>query len=63
MDRIAKLERLLRYHRQRVFDANGDLHHRAILRLKRTATFKRLAANNIAAAQQRLGDRLTGMGY
>jgi hypothetical protein len=59
-----KLTRLLRYHRQRVFDATtGDMHHRAILRLKLTTTFKNMAERNADRARQRYADALTRMGY
>ena len=63
MELQAKLERLLRYHRQRVFDSNGDAHHRALLRLKKTKTFAAMTALNREAASIRLGERLTAMGY
>lgn len=61
--RVEKLNKLLRMHRQRVFGADGDMHGRALLRLKRTATFKAMCADNEYAAQIRTGERLTGMGY
>jgi hypothetical protein len=62
-ERVEKLNKLLRKHRQCVFGVTGDLHHRAMLRLKRTATFKAMCRNNEYAAQVRAGERLTGMGY
>ena len=35
-----KLSHLLRFHRRNVFNEhNGDAHHRALLRLKRTQTY------------------------
>lgn len=63
MDKITKLEKLLRYHRQHVFDDNGDLHGKAIDRLKRTRTFKAMANHN-QENQKRLWERrMNGMGY
>jgi len=61
--RVEKLNKLLRKHRQCVFGVTGDLHHRALLRLKRTATFKAMCRDNDYAAQIRAGKRLAGMGY
>lgn len=59
-----KLERLLRYHRQRVFDEQtGDAHGRAIARLKRTQTYKALCAANRDRARIRHEESLTRMGY
>jgi hypothetical protein len=60
---IPKLERLIRFHRQRVFDAAGDAHTRALYRLKRTRTFARLARNNREGASIRRGRLYEGMGY
>jgi len=61
---IEKVQRLLRYHRQNVFDERtGDAHHRAIIRLKRTRTFKRMCQDN-RDRQERARERLyEGMGY
>jgi hypothetical protein len=56
-----KLERALRYHRQRVFDANGEAHERALRRLKRTRTFAALAQSNRAQQSIRMGQRLDRM--
>ena len=54
-----KLVRLLRYHRQRVFDPQqGDRHHRAILRLKRTVTARAVFARTAADAARRYSERL-----
>jgi len=53
-----KLIRLLRYHRQRVFDANGDRHHRALLRLKASATAKALFSAYAAESRFRHSERL-----
>lgn len=59
-----KLEKLLRFHRQHVFDERyGDAHGRAIARLKRTKTFKALCQHNVDLASIRLGERLTRQGY
>jgi hypothetical protein len=58
----AKLEKLLRYHRQHVFDdKTGDAHERAIVRLKRTRTFKDMCQRNDDAARQRVSDRWLSM--
>ena len=62
-DLIPKLERLLRKHRQRVFDQNGDAHERAIGSLKRTATFRALCDRNDECLKRREDARLEGMGY
>jgi len=61
--KFEKLNKLLRHHRQRVFNVNGDFHHRALLRLKKTATFKAMCADNEYSAQILAGQRLTGMGF
>ena len=53
-----KLARLIRHHRQRVFDVNGDRHHRALLRLKASATAKAAFAANDASARYRASERL-----
>ncbi|MCX7271608.1 MAG: hypothetical protein NTV19_00005 [Burkholderiales bacterium] len=52
-----KLDRLLRYHRQRVFDHNGDLHERAIRRLKATPTAQRIFDDRRAAEEHRASER------
>ena len=58
----AKLERLLRYHRQHVFDEKtGDAHTRAILRLKKTKTFKAMCERNDAMDRQRASERWLSM--
>ena len=55
----AKLEKLLRYHRQHVFDdITGDLHERALRRLKRTRTFKDICERRQDAARYRSSERL-----
>jgi len=55
----AKLEKLLRYHRQRVFDdITGDLHERALKRLKRTRTFKYMCERRQDEARHRSSERL-----
>jgi hypothetical protein len=59
-----KLERLLRYHRQRVFDEKtGDAHGRALGRLKKTKTFRAMCEANRERQGIARGARLTGMGY
>lgn len=59
-----KLQRLLRYHRQHVFDERtGDAHGRAIDRLKRTRTFKAMCDANRERANIRRGEYLTRLGY
>lgn len=60
-----KLERLLRRHRQHVFDTgqDADLHHRAILRLKRTTTARAVGWQRHFNNMIRVGHRLEGMGY
>ncbi len=59
-----KLEKLLRFHRQNVFNEhNGDNHHRAILRLKKTATFREMCGRNDAHSRYLHGERLARMGY
>ena len=61
---VPKLQRLLRIHRQHVFDEpQGETHMRAIARLKRTATFAALCHENYDRSQTLLGDLLTGRGY
>jgi hypothetical protein len=54
----AKLDRLLRYHRQRVFDANGAAHERAIRRLKATPTARRIFQARADALSHEQGQRL-----
>lgn len=59
-----KLERLLRYHRQRVFDeVTGDAHGRALDRLKKTKTFRAMCEGNRERQSIARGARLTNMGY
>lgn len=59
-----KYERLVRAHRQHVFDArSGDAHSRAIGRLQRTITSKAMAFDRWAGRQERVGRELTRMGY
>jgi len=63
MLQVEKLQKLLRYHRQNVFGANGDAHHRALLRLKKTQTFKKLCAANSDASEFRKARAYERMGY
>ena len=59
---INKLEKLIRYHRQNVFnDNNGDNHHRAIVRLKQTKTWKIMIQDRQDQASYRQYKRLAGM--
>jgi hypothetical protein len=59
-----KLQRLIARHRRHVFDEKtGDAHTRAILRLKRTHTFKAMCQANRDAESVRIGERLARMGY
>ena len=53
-----KIDRLLRFHRQRVFGANGDAHARAIARIKRTRIYSAVDAARRAAASHRASERL-----
>ena len=62
--RIAKLERLLRYHRQNVFHANdftADCHSRALGRLKVSKTFAEMCRENEAVSRYRHSERLLSM--
>lgn len=57
-----KLEKLLRYHRQHIFDEKtGDAHTRALVRLKKTKTFQNMCRANADAACQRASDRLLSL--
>lgn len=59
MTKQAKLTALLRFHRRNVFNEhNGDAHHRALLRLKRTQTYCAMCAANREAANDRKSARL-----
>ena len=61
---IAKLQRLVRYHRQRVFDPrSGDAHTRAIHRLHATMTARAWAYERDAVRQIQIGNQLARMGY
>jgi len=56
-----KLDRLLRYHRQNVFDAcalKADRHERALKRLKKTKTYVALCEENREAERHRASMRL-----
>jgi hypothetical protein len=59
----SKLERLLRWHRQHVFDdgAAGDRHARALRRLKATATARAIFAARDTASRYRASERLLRM--
>jgi len=63
MDNTEKISKLLRYHRKHVFDKNGELHSRAIRRLKKTNPFIKMCEKNRANAIQRLNEKLDRMGY
>ena len=59
-----KLEKLLRFHRQNVFDEEtGDAHARAIRRLKRTITARTMANDRRERESIRKGEMLARMGY
>ena len=61
---FTKLARLLRMHRQNVFNiVSGDAHHRAILRLQRTSAYRAMVERNRAEENIRNGERLARMGY
>ncbi len=62
-DRISKLQKLLRHHRQNVFGPAGDAHERAIVRLKKSTTFKEMCKLNKDAAKARLSQSYERMGY
>ena len=63
-ERQLKLQRLLRLHRQHVFDDDvGIYHHKALVKLKKTQTFKAYCNANYEAAQHRASERLARMGY
>lgn len=55
-----KLARLVRFHRQHVFDdgAAGERHHRALVRLKATPTARAIYAENRTAERFRASERL-----
>jgi hypothetical protein len=62
--RIRKLERLLRYHRQNVFDDcefKADCHSRALGRLKSSKTSAEMCRDNEDRARQRQSDRLLSL--
>ena len=62
--RQLKLQRLLRLHRQHVFDDDiGIYHHKALVKLKKTRTFKAYCEANRQAEQYRASERLARMGY
>lgn len=64
MNRTDKLQILLRYHRQNVFnEKTGEAHGRAIDRLKKTKTFLAMCQDNRDRASIRHGEALTRMGY
>ena len=58
-----KLESLLRWHRQNVFNdgADGDRHERALRRIKRTATARAVFQARKDAADYRASERLLRM--
>lgn len=58
-DMESKLTRLLRWHRQNVFnESDGEAHSRAIARLKNTATARRIFEARAEMARHRAGQRL-----
>ncbi len=58
MSKEDKLERLLRYHRQRVFGPSGDAHSRAIGRLKKTVTFREMTKKRADDADYRRSQKI-----
>ena len=60
MSTYTKLDGLLRFHRQHVFDAGdaGDRHERALRRIKRTKAFRDMCDRNRANAEYRASERL-----
>lgn len=58
----AKLQSLLRFHRQNVFNEhNGEAHYRALIRLKRTKTYRDMCEANRQAADYRRSMRFLSM--
>lgn len=58
---VDKLEKLLRLHRNKVFDYNlftANAHYRALLRLKRTVTYKKMCGRVRSDADQRKSERM-----
>ena len=56
---FAKLNRLIRYHRQNVFnETQGDAHFRALMRLKKSKTFAAYCQQNRDADLHRKSERL-----
>jgi hypothetical protein len=62
-DMEEKLDRLLRWHRQSVFEdgETGERHARALRRLKKTATARRVFAAREDASRDRASARLLRM--
>jgi hypothetical protein len=60
MSKHEKVQALLRFHRQHVFDdgAAGDRHHRALLRIKKTRAFAAMCDDNRAHADHIASERL-----
>jgi hypothetical protein len=63
VSKLDKLQKLIRYHRQHVFDDNGDLHTKAIDRLKKTKIFIDDMEQRRHDANVRRGDELIRQGY
>ena len=60
----SKLERLLRYHRQNVFDKCdlvADRHSRALRRLRATYTFKAMCQGSEDAQRYRASERMLSL--
>jgi hypothetical protein len=58
----AKLQSLLRFHRQNVFNEhNGEAHYRALIRLKRTKAYREMCEANRQAADHRRSMRFLSM--
>jgi replication fork clamp-binding protein CrfC len=59
---IADYERVIRKHRQNVFDEKtGEKHEAAIVKLKASKVMQAVFAENRANAEQRLSDKLLSM--
>ena len=62
-NRVKKLQRLLRFHRQNVFGESGEAHGRAIDRLKRSKTFKAMCEAHEEQARIRTERHMTALDY
>ena len=60
---VDKLNRAMLAHRANVFGDNGERHEIAIRRIKKTATWASIMAENEDAARIRANERLARQGY